>query len=111
MDILKNVNPPNVGDARQRASRLSCCPLRIGTAGNTPGESRCAVRKGGVPRRLGRVWRSDRELAPWEEGVAEFSYRFNRRFSLTEMLPRLAFVALRTAPTPYRVLKLAENYP
>ena len=43
--------------------------------------------------------------------LAEFSYRFNRRFSLTEMFPRLAFVALRTAPMPYRVLKLAENYP
>ena len=25
-------------------------------------------------------------------------------------VPRLAFVALRTAPMPYRVLKLAENY-
>ena len=43
--------------------------------------------------------------------LAEFSYRFNRRFSLSEMFPRLAFVALRTAPMPYRVLKLAENYP
>ena len=38
-----------------------------------------------------------------------FSYRFSRRFSLREMFPRLAFVALRTAPKPYRVLKLAEN--
>ena len=43
--------------------------------------------------------------------LAEFSYRFNRRFSLREMFHhRLAFVALRTAPMPYRVLKLAENY-
>ena len=42
--------------------------------------------------------------------LAEFSYRFSRRFSLTEMFPRLAFVAVRTAPMPYRVLKLAENY-
>ena len=42
--------------------------------------------------------------------LAEFSYRFNRRFSLRQMFPRLAFVALRTAPMPYRVLKLAENY-
>ena len=43
--------------------------------------------------------------------LAEFSYRFNPRFSLSEMFPRLAFVALRTAPMPYRVLKFAENYP
>ena len=42
--------------------------------------------------------------------LAEFSYRFNRRFSLREMLPRLAYVALRTPPMPNRVLKLAENY-
>ena len=42
--------------------------------------------------------------------LAEFSYRFSRRFSLREMFPRLAVVALRTAPLPYRVLKLAENY-
>ena len=33
-----------------------------------------------------------------------------RRFSLRELFPRLAFVALRTVPMPYRVLKLAENY-
>ena len=45
-------------------------------------------------------------LATWPE----FSYRFSRRFSLREMFPRLAFVALRTAPMPYRALKLAENY-
>ncbi len=42
--------------------------------------------------------------------LAEFSYRFNRRFSLPEMFPRLAYVALRTPPMPNRVLKLAENY-
>ena len=42
--------------------------------------------------------------------LAEFSCRFSRRFLLREMFPRLAFVALRTAPMPYRVLKLAENY-
>ena len=41
---------------------------------------------------------------------AEISYRFSRRFSLHEMFPRLAFVALRTAPMPSRVLKLAENH-
>ena len=34
--------------------------------------------------------------------LAEFSYRFHRRFSLREMFPRLAFVALRTPPMPYR---------
>ena len=32
--------------------------------------------------------------------LAEFSYRFNRRFSLPEMFPRLVHVALRTPPMP-----------
>lgn len=40
--------------------------------------------------------------------LAEFEYRFNRRYKLEDMIPRLAFVALRTAPMPYRLLKLAD---
>ena len=40
--------------------------------------------------------------------LAEFEYRFNRRYDLPTMIPRLAFVALRTAPMPYRLLKLAD---
>jgi hypothetical protein len=42
--------------------------------------------------------------------LAEFSYRFNRRFSLHDMVTRLAYVALRTTPMPIRVVKLAENH-
>ena len=40
--------------------------------------------------------------------LAEFEYRFNRRYDLSAIIPRLAFVALRTAPMPYRLLKLAD---
>jgi hypothetical protein len=40
--------------------------------------------------------------------MAEFEYRFNRRYDLEIMIPRLAFVALRTPPMPYRLLKLAD---
>ena len=40
--------------------------------------------------------------------LAEFEYRFNRRYDLGEMIPRLAFVAIRTLPMPYRLLKLAD---
>jgi hypothetical protein len=40
--------------------------------------------------------------------LAEFCYRFNRRFDLAAMLPRLGFAAVRTPPMPYRLLKLAE---
>jgi len=40
--------------------------------------------------------------------LAEFSYRFNRRFQLEEMIPRLGYAAVRTPPMPYRLLRLAE---
>lgn len=40
--------------------------------------------------------------------LAEFCYRFNRRFELAAMLPRLGYAAVRTPPMPYRLLKLAE---
>jgi transposase-like protein len=40
--------------------------------------------------------------------LAEFCYRFNRRFQLENMLPRFVYVAVRTPPMPARLLKLAE---
>lgn len=40
--------------------------------------------------------------------LAEFCYRFNRRFQLDSMVERLAYVALRTPPLPQRLLTLAE---
>jgi hypothetical protein len=42
--------------------------------------------------------------------LAEFQYRFNRRFNLARMLARLAYVSVRTPPMPYRLLKLAESH-
>jgi transposase-like protein len=41
--------------------------------------------------------------------LASFAYRFNRRFDLASMFTRLAWVAVRTPPMPYRLLKLAED--
>ena len=40
--------------------------------------------------------------------LAEFEYRFNRRYDLAAMMPRLGYVAVRTPPMPYRLLKMAE---
>ena len=40
--------------------------------------------------------------------LAEFEYRFNRRYDLGAMITRLAFVAVRTLPMPYRLIKLAD---
>jgi hypothetical protein len=42
--------------------------------------------------------------------LAEFEYRFNRRYDLAAMIPRLGYVAVRTPPMPYRLLKLAEDH-
>jgi transposase-like protein len=42
--------------------------------------------------------------------LAEFEYRFNRRYNLPAMIERLAFVAIRTPPMPYRLLTMAESY-
>tara|TARA_R110001583_G_scaffold69544_2_gene197081 strand:+ start:1972 stop:2265 length:294 start_codon:yes stop_codon:yes gene_type:complete len=42
--------------------------------------------------------------------LAEFSYRFNRRFQLEDMLPRFAYIALRTPPMPNKLLSMAELY-
>ncbi len=38
--------------------------------------------------------------------LSEFQYRFNRRFNLTDLLPRLIYVSLRTPPMPERLLKI-----
>ena len=42
--------------------------------------------------------------------LSEFCYRFNRRFSLEDMIPRLGYAAVRTPPMPERLLKLAESW-
>ena len=42
--------------------------------------------------------------------LAEFCYRFNRRFDLENLLIRFMFIALRTTPMPNRLLKIAEHY-
>ena len=42
--------------------------------------------------------------------LSEFEYRFNRRFDLPDIIPRLVYVALRTPPMPERLLKLRCNY-
>jgi len=40
--------------------------------------------------------------------LAEFEYRFNRRFQLGDMIEQLANVGLKTPPMPYRLLRMAE---
>ena len=42
--------------------------------------------------------------------LAEFEYRFNRRYDLPAMILRLAYAAARTPPMPYRFISMAETY-
>ena len=39
--------------------------------------------------------------------LAEFAYRFNRRYVLADLVPRLVYIAVRTPPLPDRLLTLA----
>lgn len=40
--------------------------------------------------------------------LAEFSYRFNRRFDLPAMIPRLIRAAVATKPLPWKILRWSE---
>ena len=40
--------------------------------------------------------------------LAEFHYRFNRRYHLPSLIPRFLSVAVRTPPMPQRLLTMAE---
>ena len=42
--------------------------------------------------------------------LAEFCYRFNRRFILEDMIPRLGYAAVHTPPMPGRLVKVAETW-
>ena len=42
--------------------------------------------------------------------LAEFQYRFNRRYDLLAMIPRLLFASIGTPPMPKKLLKLAESH-
>lgn len=44
----------------------------------------------------------------FERYLAEFCYRFNRRFNLAEMISRFGYIAVRTPPMSQRLLRVAE---
>lgn len=41
--------------------------------------------------------------------LAEFHYRFNRRYDLPSIIPRFLYIAVRTPPMPQRLLTMAET--
>jgi len=42
--------------------------------------------------------------------LAEYCYRFNRRFKLEDMIHRLGYMALKTPPMPQNLLSMAETW-
>jgi transposase-like protein len=87
--------PLVVGSGRQAAQHpaFKWVNTVLGNVKNALRSTFHAVRKKHAPRYL-----------------AEFEYRFNRRFDLPSMVQRLVYVAARTPPMPYRLLILAWQY-
>jgi hypothetical protein len=57
---------------------------------------------------VGTYWTISSKHAP--RYLAEFENRYNRRYDLASMIPRLGYAAVHTQPRPYRLMKLAEVY-
>jgi hypothetical protein len=55
----------------------------------------------------GTCWPIRRRRA--DRYLADYEYRFNRRFDLPNMVPALAKAAVATAPKPYATLRTAET--
>ena len=64
---------------------------------------------GNIKSAITGTYRAVREK-PMPRYLAEFEYRFNRRYDLAAMMARFGYVAVRTPPMPYRLLKLAEHH-
>jgi hypothetical protein len=78
-------------------------------AGRTPAFKWVNTALGNIKSAIAGTYRSLQEKHV-PRYLAEFEYRFNRRYDLGAMLPRLTRAAVRTPPMPYRLLKLADAY-
>lgn len=61
-------------------------------------------------RALDGVYHAVRQAKYARRYLAEAAYRFNRRFRLREMLPRLATALMRCKPCPEPILRAARNF-
>ena len=61
-------------------------------------------------RALDGVYHAVRQAKYARRYLAEAAYRFNRRFRLREMLPRLATALMRCKPCPEPILRAASNF-
>jgi hypothetical protein len=63
-----------------------------------------------VKRAISGTYHAIRQAKYARRYLAEAAYRFNRRFRLAEMLPRLAAAVLRCKPCPEPILRAAGNF-
>ncbi|MCL1501344.1 transposase, partial [Xanthomonas nasturtii] len=63
-----------------------------------------------VKRAISGTYHAVRQAKYARRYLAEAAYRFNRRFHLEQMLPRLATALMRCMPCPERVLRMASNF-
>lgn len=63
-----------------------------------------------LKRAISGVYHAIRQAKYARRYLAEAAYRFNRRFRLRDMLPRLATAMMRCKPCPEPVLREASNY-
>lgn len=85
-------------------------PIRTGSgrkAALTPAFKWVNTALGNIKTALAGTYRAIRQKHV-SRYLAEFEYRFNRRYDLAAMMPRLGWAAVRTPPMPYRLLKLAD---
>jgi len=65
---------------------------------------------GNVKRAISGTYHAIRQAKYARRYLAEAAYRFNRRFHLDQMLPRLATALMRCKPCPEPVLRMASNF-
>lgn len=63
-----------------------------------------------VKRAISGAYHALRQAKYARRYLAEAAYRFNRRFELNEILPRLYHVMIRSKPNPEHILRSATNY-
>ena len=80
-------------------------PIRTGsgrTAVRTPAFKWVNTALGNIKTAITATYRAIRQKHI-PRYLAEFAYRFNRRYDLAAMMPRLGWAAVRTPPMPYRL--------
>ncbi len=79
-------------------------------ATEVPGARWVNVLLSNLKRAIGGTYHAIRQAKYARRYLAEAAYRFNRRFRLRDMLPRLATALMRCKPCPEPILRAASNF-